>query len=663
MRIQHAFRLITLSTVATTVAFASYLWLDAWRAHAYARDSHVMLQAFRATLIAAEHVSAERGPSNAALGAELPLSPSIASRLSHAREISNASLDAALAALHNAGCRACAPATATLELARAHLGYARVRVDHLVAQPLAARRDVQMAVAGMFAVVDELLPITDRLRSSLQRTAPVAAQHAVTARFAAELREYAGRAGSEFTSSLVSDRQMRTDERERLAWDFGRVQTLGELIRQRVSDNLESNPRLRDAEAALRQRYFGEGIAYLQQIEALGPDERRPSTAELAGVYVPLMAPIIAMRDAELDVAEAEVTADTREARHMLEILGVVLATTLTFVVASFWLFSQRILRPLTQATAATVNLAEGRYDTPLPSHPKADEIGTFLASLDRLRASLRQKMALESERMTLITQLQGAAEHDRTQVQELAKARDAAEASARAKSTFLAMMSHEIRTPLQGILGLLELLQHSSLSPSQERHVRLASDSGQALRQILDDVLDYAKIEAGRLELFPTPVDLRVLCESVASLLAPHAQAKALQLRVTLQPKVPAQVLADGVRLRQILLNLLGNAIKFTERGSVNLCATVEAVRGGEFELVISVSDTGIGIAAEDIPRLFTPFVQSESGSTRRFDGTGLGLTISRQLAHLMDGELILNSRLHVGTCVTLRVPLIEAG
>ncbi|MNJ32582.1 Sensor histidine kinase RcsC [compost metagenome] len=243
-------------------------------------------------------------------------------------------------------------------------------------------------------------------------------------------------------------------------------------------------------------------------------------------------------------------------------------------------------------------------------------------------------------------------------QSEMLLEAKEGAEAALRAKEGFLAMMSHEIRTPMNGVLGLVELLQNTSLTVEQHRMLALAQESGLALAQILDDILDYAKIEAGRLSIMRAPLDVRELLDSVMSLLLPQAHEKGLQLRQVVGVDVPAVVLADGVRLRQILLNLFGNAIKFTERGSVSLHAGVELDNAGAIVLVVKIEDTGIGIPKDDIQLLFAPFVQSERSSTRRFGGTGLGLSISRRLAHMMDGQLALESEEGIGTVASLRVP-----
>ncbi|BDB27592.1 PAS domain-containing hybrid sensor histidine kinase/response regulator [Cupriavidus sp. P-10] len=242
-------------------------------------------------------------------------------------------------------------------------------------------------------------------------------------------------------------------------------------------------------------------------------------------------------------------------------------------------------------------------------------------------------------------------------QAAALARAKDAAEASLRAKESFLAMMSHEIRTPLNGVLGMVEVLRRTKLDTEQHRMLALAQESGYALAQILDDVLDYARIEAGRLAILPAPMDLRALSDSVLGLLAPQAHNKQLHLRVHIAAEVPASIEADTIRLRQILFNLLGNAIKFTDHGSVTLRLEAAPVQDGAVLVILSVSDTGIGISPEDQGRLFAPFVQSEQSSARQHGGTGLGLSICKRLADLMGGKLSIHSEPGEGTLVSLRL------
>ncbi|HDS0948769.1 TPA: transporter substrate-binding domain-containing protein [Stenotrophomonas maltophilia] len=252
-----------------------------------------------------------------------------------------------------------------------------------------------------------------------------------------------------------------------------------------------------------------------------------------------------------------------------------------------------------------------------------------------------------------------------RAQADALATAKLEAEQAADAKSRFLATMSHEIRTPMSGVLGMLEVLTHSPLDAEQKRIIAVIEDSAQMLRQILDDILDYSRMEAGALRLEPVPLPLRPLLESVCRLLAPQASARGLELRVDIDPRLASAHEVDGVRLRQIVFNLLSNAIKFTQEGSVRLQLEVmgETTAEGSQPLRLSVSDTGIGIAPQQIPTLFEPFTQAGAYIQRDHGGTGLGLSICRRLVHKMGGELILESTLGEGTRVEVLLSLVEAG
>ena len=248
----------------------------------------------------------------------------------------------------------------------------------------------------------------------------------------------------------------------------------------------------------------------------------------------------------------------------------------------------------------------------------------------------------------------------------ESARARREAEARAatalaadQAKSTFLANMSHEIRTPLNGVLGMAEILRSTALDARQQRLLGVLATSGEHLLGVINNVLDFSKIHAGKMSLDPVPFDLRVLVDETIDVLALRAQQKGVWLQARMAPDMPSWFEADALRLRQVLLNLLGNAIKFTDHGHVTLTVTEIERREGESALRIEVEDTGPGIPPETLPRVFESFFQADSTSVRRIGGTGLGLAIARDLVQLMGGEIGVTSTLGSGTTFWLSLAL----
>jgi signal transduction histidine kinase/HPt (histidine-containing phosphotransfer) domain-containing protein len=238
-----------------------------------------------------------------------------------------------------------------------------------------------------------------------------------------------------------------------------------------------------------------------------------------------------------------------------------------------------------------------------------------------------------------------------------------AAESASKLKSAFLATMSHEIRTPMNGVLGMLELLDLSPLSAEQREMLDTARDSAGTLLHIIDDILDFSKIEAGRMDIERQPIDIHSLLEGVAETLAPAARKKGIVLNLHVCPSIPAFLLGDPLRLRQILFNLAGNAVKFTESGFVS----IRLERGNDSEsghvcLRLTVTDSGIGIPDELKAKLFQPFTQAESSTSRRFGGTGLGLSITRRLVDLMQGRIGLESTVGHGSTFSVELTLEKA-
>ncbi len=308
--------------------------------------------------------------------------------------------------------------------------------------------------------------------------------------------------------------------------------------------------------------------------------------------------------------------------------------------------FARRALAPLRELAAATHRVAEGDLEATVHVR-NDDEVGEFAWSFNRMVMTLRQSTVRRDQLESINV--------------ELRQARKVAESSARTKAEFLANMSHEIRTPMTAILGYAELLVENQ-DPAQARAAaETIRDSGEHLLSVLDDILDLSKFEAGRLTVEELPVDPQAVSHEVVALLQRKADQKQLAIRVEHNGPIPARIRTDPKRCKQILLNLAGNAVKFTEHGSITIRLAV-AERHGRSWLAIHVLDTGIGMSAAACDTLFEPFTQADSTTTRRFGGTGLGLALSQRFAHALGGWLDVESTQGEGSTFSLFLPCTKA-
>ena len=346
---------------------------------------------------------------------------------------------------------------------------------------------------------------------------------------------------------------------------------------------------------------------------------------------------------------------NTRITRDSIINFVIVLALSIILTV----IISRRITQPIYTLLEHLKYVETGRLGETI--YPLAsNEIGAVQKGFNRMtQALLGNRKQLNNKIQQATQQLNEAMIDLETKNRELAFARDEAQNANRIKSEFLANMSHEIRTPINGIKGYISLIGQSSLNPTQKKYADIVLKSTNDLTNIINEILDFSKMESGKLQIVDDDFDLHEIMEQTRDTLFITTLAKNIDLNLIIYSDTPRYVCGDKLRIKQILLNLIGNAIKFTDQGGVIIKLSVEEQAATEVSILISVEDSGIGISEEDQARLFTAFSQVESAANRRFSGTGLGLAISKNLVSLMGGEIAVKSEYGKGSTFRVRLPL----
>ena len=333
--------------------------------------------------------------------------------------------------------------------------------------------------------------------------------------------------------------------------------------------------------------------------------------------------------------------------------LGLLLTLTLTLAAVRY--MRKHFINPLMTLEEAATTIADGDLDAPVDTSA-SNELGSLARAIDDMRQSVRHLIndlqeanaKLQNHQNLLETKVKGRTEELKRKneslngaLEQVRRAKKAAEMANAAKSSFLASMSHEIRTPMNAILGMADILWETDLSEDQTRYVDVFRTAGENLLEILDDILDLSKIEAGHMTLEKTWFQLAEILDRTCDVIQSKASEKGLGLSCNSTPSVPGRLNGDPTRLRQILFNLMGNAIKFTDTGSVALNVDLASTDGETSLLHFSISDTGVGVSGSKLGAIFDAFTQADSSTTRQFGGTGLGLAISKELVHMMGGRI----------------------
>jgi signal transduction histidine kinase/ActR/RegA family two-component response regulator len=618
MRFGRLFALSMLSVTALVVVLGAEVLVPQYRTVAGKSEAIKAVEAFGAVLRVSEQIAGHRVGYVFALSQDGAATPAQLDLIAKRVQTSDAAFANARAALRALGDGA--GILEGLDRAAARLSDVRAATDRALAVPKSARDAA--AVDGFLSGVAQAVAIVEPLLNRLENQVATADASLTAllniARNAQDLRIAAGGRAAVLSLAVTARRPATAAELSSMERGQGRV----DRDRERIEANLDqigSPVRVAKAFKDAVDIYFGRTVPWLEKEmpAARGDGQFGIDTGQLSNAIVPAVQSFLAVRDAALTEA-AERAGIARDAALMaLALTGVAVLALLGVLAGVTVILRLRLIKPLTALTDVISDLAAGRHDVMIPATERGDEIGTMAGSLQVFKEALIAKKAAD----------------------------EVAAASARAKSDFLAIMSHEIRTPMAGMMGMIHLLSETKLDQEQQKLADVAQISAQNLLSVVNDILDFSKLKAGQVKLEAIDFDLEDSINSVVALLGPKARDQGLALNMSLAEGLPRFLKGDPSRLAQVLLNLVGNALKFTEAGSVTIAASHRVLQDEAIELRIEVVDTGVGIPLEAQKSLFNPFTQADTSVSRKYGGTGLGLAICKRLCETMGGTIDIES------------------